>query len=119
MEISEPAILIRINQKYREGMSGQELFEITRGVWKLGSRRENALLAFAVYKGIVKEVYLIDSWHPAGTLPYRTRKDVHIPGRWEFQGKLAPDAIRDKYLDESVEVYFSKNAQNPIAYVDC
>jgi hypothetical protein len=121
MNISEPSILIRINKKYHDGISRKQLFEVTRGVWKIGLRREKAQLAFAVYKGIVKEVYVISSWHPAGTLQYqtRTRTDVAYPGRWEFDGKLASQDIRDKYIDESVAEYFSPHAQNPITYVNC
>ncbi len=101
MEISEPAILIRINKKYHENMSRLELFEATRGVWKVGLRREKAYLAFAVYRGIVKEVYAIHSWHPTGTLRYQTRDDVNAPNRWEFEGELAPQDVRDKYIDPS------------------
>lgn len=100
-------------------MSQQALFEVTRGVWKIGSRRENAQLAFAVYRGIVKEVYTITSWHPAGTLQYQTRGDIHHPGRWEFNGELAPQNLRHKYKENSVAEYFSSGAQNPITYVNC
>lgn len=117
--ITEPAILIRINQKYHYGMSQQELFEATRGVWKIGTRREKARLAFAIYKGIVKEVYVVNSWHQAGTLPYQTRSDINHPGRWEFDGSLAPHDVREKYIDKSVEEYFPPKAQNPITYVNC
>lgn len=81
-QITEPSILIRINRKYRDGMSQQELYEITRGVWKIGERREKAQLAFAIYQGVIKEVYTIDTWHPAGTTPYHTRSDFDHPGRW-------------------------------------
>ena len=55
--IVEPTILIRINQFYRQGMSGKELYEATRGVWKVGIRREKVRIAMAVFKGFVKEVY--------------------------------------------------------------
>ncbi|MBI5847819.1 MAG: hypothetical protein HZB31_07720 [Nitrospirae bacterium] len=48
MKISEPSILIRISQKYQDGMSGQALLEITRGIWKVGTRREKAQYAFIV-----------------------------------------------------------------------
>jgi hypothetical protein len=119
MKISEPSILIRINQKYHDGMSRQELFEATRGVWKIAVRRENAKLAFAIYKGIVKEVYAIKSWHPAETLSYKTRTDTHYPGRWEFNGGLAPQDIRNKYIDKSVKEYFTPSARNVITYVNC
>ncbi len=32
-QILEKAILMRVNKKFRESMTTDELFEITRGVW--------------------------------------------------------------------------------------
>ncbi len=121
VEIDEAALLIRINRLYRYGMSDLELYEATRGVWKVGRRREKVHYAFAVYKGIVREVYEVRQWFPAGTLPYQTRSeaDVDRPGRWEFEGKVAEELIRSKYVDKSVESYFAPNSQNPITYVNC
>ncbi len=120
VEIDDRVLLIRISKLYRHGMSATELYEATRGVWKLGQRRERAKYAFAVFEGIVREVYQIKNWHPAGTNHYETRSkaDVTLPGRWEFLGQVASDEIRDKYIDRSVTKYLTTNAQNPIAYVN-
>jgi len=72
--IDEKVILIRINRLYSNGMSACELYEATRGVWRLRKNRvEKVTYAFAVFKGIVKEVYKIQKWHKAGTLEYKTR----------------------------------------------
>lgn len=46
--ITEPAVLIRIPKLFTEGMSTQALYEATRGVWKVGDRRESARYALAV-----------------------------------------------------------------------
>lgn len=120
VEIEHPVLLIRINQQYRHGMPAQELYEVTRGVWKLGPRRERAEYAFAVFEGIVREVYEIGNWHLAGTLPYKTRnEDLRVEGRWEFEGRVAPDVVRKKYLNRSVAKDFAKGSQNPIKYVNC
>lgn len=118
--ITEPALLIRISQYYREGMSSEELYEVTRGVWVIGQRREKVQYALSVVKGIVREVYSILSWHPAGSSPYKTRtkEDVSCSGRWEFIGTIAPSVIREKYCDKSVAHYFEKGAANPIMYVN-
>jgi len=113
------AILITINKLYRSNMTPQELYEATRGIWVIGPRRERAEYAMAVYQGIVREVYRINKWHPSGTLPYKTRdsEDVPedcIPPRWEFDGTVADDNIRNKYISISV----GKGGQNPIRYVN-
>ena len=72
MEVAEPSLLIRIPRLYREGMSARELYDATRGVWKLGRRREGAQLALAVESGAVREVYEIHEWHPAGSTNIRS-----------------------------------------------
>jgi hypothetical protein len=118
-KIEEPAILIRINQLYRYGMSDIELYDATRGIWRVSKKRIKAKYAFAIYEGIVREVYKIDQWFPAGTT-FNTRRpsDLVDPDRWEFVGNLAEGKIRDKYLLKSVEDYFD-NSRNPIIYVNC
>ncbi len=118
--ITEQALLIRISQLYRPTMPALSLYEATRGVWRIGERRDQAVLAFAVAEGTVREVYEVGSWQPAGTATYRTRppKDVNIPGRWEFTGTVAKDSIRTKYVGKSIDHYFRRGNSNPINYVN-
>ena len=113
--VQEPALLITINQTHRYGMSSLALYEATRGFWVIGPRREKVELALAVYKGIVREVYRVRAWYPAGTLEYKTREVGANRGsrRWEFEGEVASDARR-KY----VGLYVGKGGQNPIRYVN-
>ena len=120
VHILEPAILIRINQFYREGMSNIALYEATRGVWRVGKNREKANIAIAVYNGQIKSIYNIKSWHPAGTTSYQTRHPdtYNIPGRWEFIGDDANSEIILKYVGKNISHYFQKGAQNPIMYLN-
>ncbi len=118
-EIIEPAVLIRINQLYRYGMSPVELYDTTRGMWVMGPKREQVRYAFAVYEGVVKEVYEVKAWFSAGST-FMTRDPSHAldKHRWEFVGTIAEPTIRDKYINKTVRAYFSKNSQNPIRYVN-
>jgi len=115
--IEEPSILIRINQLFHYGMTPMELYDATRSCWRIGEDRKKAKYAFAVFDGIVQEVYLIRQWFKGGeTL-------LSIPGerdndRWEFVGNIAPKEIRTKYLNKSVNHYFKKGNQSPIVYVN-
>ena len=121
--IVHPVLLIRVNRLFRPEMSPSELYEITRGVWRLGERRERVQFAMAVYDGIVREVYAVDSWHRANTTPYKTRvqelSDRDLQGRFEFQGSLAPETIRTLYKGKSVKTYFQQGQQNPVSYINC
>lgn len=126
-EIVEPIILIRINQAFRYSMTEIELYDYTRGRWKLNpNRAKNAKYGFAVYKGVVQEVYEILDWHEAGTTDSirldkeKTGLDTieSFKGRFEFTGHIAPKEIRDKYKFKSVEHYFKQGSSNPIMYLN-
>lgn len=123
VEIQEPAIGITVNQSYFYGMSVEELYEATRGIWVAGERRASCTIALAIYQGVVKEVYAIHSWHPAGTTQYQHRQldSEELEGRCEFTGQVAPNHLRDKYIDKRILVdgQIFKSSQNPIRYFNC
>lgn len=119
-DIREPAILIRINELYSPEMSAVQLYDVTRAAWVVGARRQQARYAFAVFEGVVREVYKISTWLRAGSTfhhlwaghGYRRSK------RWEFVGVLAEETLRRKYVNRYVGHLFSQGAQNPISYVN-
>ncbi len=118
-KITEAVVAININQSYKYGMSSNDLYESTRGIWRLSKTRvENAKYVLAVYRGKIKEVYQIDSWFRGNSTPYSTR--IHDPEiakkRFEFTGKVAPDVVRDKYLEKEMP---ARQSQNPIRYYNC
>jgi hypothetical protein len=122
VKIVDPIILIRVNQLYRHGMPASELYDITRGVWVLGLKRASKIkYVFAVYEGVVREVYEPEKWMPALTTRYPTRTDL-VPedakGRIEFVGKTAPEAIRQKYLLGDVSAYTKVSLQAPCLYIN-
>ena len=125
VEIEEAAILIRINQAFRYSMTEIELYDYTRGQWKLNPERARlAKYAFAIYEGIIQEVYEILDWYEAGKTysvrqgneNIRREEQEGLLGRYEFVGNLAPVEIRDKYKYKSVGHYFKRGNSNPIMY---
>lgn len=118
VDVSVPALLIRINLLYRRDMTPLELYEATRGTWKLGDRRKGVRYAFAVFEGVVREVYEIEAWHPAGTTPYATRDATKLKvDRWEFTGRRADQSIRSQYAGRAA--YFRRGQRMPTVYVNC
>lgn len=119
--ISHRVILIRISRLYRPGMNTTELYEATRGVWRLDVRKaRSAEYVFAVIEQKVREVYAPHQWEPAGSTPYQSRKQdtLRRPGRWEFVGATAASEIRERYVDMSLADMFLPGASNPIMYVN-
>ena len=118
-EIRHRVILFRINKYFKHGMSDEEIYEGTRGVWRIGARRNRAEYAFGVVHGIVRGVYTVSKWHPAGTTSYRFRpaNETRASNRWEFVGKTAPRKILDLYLHTDVRHCLPKQGgQNPVCY---
>ncbi len=103
----EPVVLIRINQEFRHDMTVEELYTATRKDWKVGQRVHDISIACAVYAGIIREVYSVKEWVPS----------PGVPGRHMFNGKIAEDRIRNKYINKSVAHIWKQGSQNPIKYV--
>ena|SRR2546425_3737141 len=92
IHIDDSVIAININRTYSYGISAEDLYDNTRGIWRLSKQRaEKAQYAFAVYQGIIKEVYEIDQWFPAGATKYLRRhfSPANLIDRYEFIGKVA------------------------------
>jgi len=118
--IREPSVLIRITKMYRFGMNDAELYDATRSAWRVGDRKDKAQYAFAVYNGVVREVYRITGWHDGGSTfaAQNQGKRVARVGRWEFVGTLAEDTVRQRYVNSYVGDLFPKGARNPVCYVN-
>jgi hypothetical protein len=122
VDVVHPSLLIRINRLYRYGIEDAELYEATRGVWKVGAKRALARYAFSVFHGVVRAVFEIESWHPERTTPYHVRvfdDPTPMPGRWEFVGNPAEERIRKQYVGGSVQHYFKRGLRSPVVYVNC
>ena len=101
-------IAILINKHYRPTFGDLEIFEWTRGIWSKASKTiaGESKYAYATYKGVVKDIYEIHSWVPAGTQEYFTRtldKKRLATNRWEFVGRRAPEELRELYIGKIIE----------------
>ena len=104
-EFKDDMVLIRINQRYDPKFNDMQLYEATRGIWKIAeSKQDKVTHACALYKGIVREVYEIASWHPAGSTMYSTRsfEDVEDSAKFEFVGKIASAKVAQRYKNQKV-----------------
>lgn len=121
-----PIVLITINRNYndlkRKLKSGeikqadieQEIYNRTRGYWKMSQRREKVKYAVAVYRGWTLAAYEIERWVEA---------PPHRLGRWGFDGKiLSKDSPIYQELVDKLTYPINKDykaPQNPIVYRNC
>lgn len=130
-DITDNVMMININKLYRSNMTAFDLYEATRGYWRVNiAKAEKVNYVFSVYGGIVLEVYQVSGWFEelatmmhsrpeASDNPYDSDCDEEGAGskRYEFVGRIAPEVIRKKYLFKSVEDFYSNGKRNPIRYI--
>lgn len=116
----DECILIKLNNTYADAVKRSviDLYDATRGTWKLSiDRARRAKFALAVFGGVVREVYEIAEWLPAGSTIYvDPNRDLMAPGRFEFVGRVAPEPVRKRYRWKSVAHLYKPGAANPIMY---
>jgi hypothetical protein len=104
---ADAVILVRINRRFTYDMTPDDLYEATRKWWRISPERHKPTLAFAVYNGIVREVYAVRGWERSPT-----------SGRWAFDGEIDRKASK-RYAWTDVSAYFTAGAQSPVVYVNC
>ena len=117
--IRHPCLLIRVNKSYRPGITPIELYDATRSAWKVGVRRKKVRYALAVFGSVVRQVYRIHTWFPAGST-FNTRRgggrSYKRPGRHEFVGTIAPARVRSLYVNRDVGHLYRHGNRNPVKY---
>ena len=115
-DITENIIAFKVNKSYKENMTETELYDITRGCWRINRERAQLVdYAFSVYEGTIIEVYKIEKWLPGEELQRTTFPDEKVPKkRYGFKGEIAEKEIRDKYIGKSI--IYKKGEQSPFKY---
>lgn len=105
-EMTEPTVFFIINRAWRADMREEEIYEATRGHWRIGARnRKDMKYAMGVAFGVVRGVYRIESWFPS--------QQEGEEGRWGFVGFPAEEM--QGFLGTSVRhLVPERGAQNPV-----
>lgn len=114
-------VLFKINATYGDASKASEmaLYDATRGIWKVSlASVAKVEFAAAVFGGVIREVYRVAAWLPAGSTFYINPSRDHEPhGRFEFVGTIAEDAVRNRYRWKSVADLHKRGAANSFSYV--
>jgi hypothetical protein len=113
-DIDEKVVLLSIARTYKPHMDGDEttIYEISKQAWYLDKNTGSKDLveyALAMHQNIVKGVFSVDKW----------KKYEFEPHKWEFEGRIAPDLIRDKYLNKKIPMAFGEGQYNSSRLLNC
>lgn len=102
-------MLIKINRSYHEGMSAQELYEVTSISWVISTDNlEDVKYYCAVYNGRIKEVYELMDWKH----DQREGREKRIV----LVGKVASEEVRNQLVNKDVKGLHTSSG-NPIKYI--
>lgn len=130
-DITDNVMMININKLYSSNMTPFELYEATRGYWRVGKiNSDKVKIVLSVYGGMVLEVYEVAGWYDELSTMMDSRasetallyeedygeEEMEFDRR-EFVGRIALDEVRNKYIYKSVANFYSNGKRNPIRYV--
>lgn len=106
---NESVLLISINNTFQLGMSPSEIYRVSQGHWKIDLNRANKIDVVCVHaQGIIREVYTDTNWFISNI----------DPNKKMFEGTVAKDSVRNKYIDKSIKSYWKQGQQNSVRYID-
>ncbi len=117
-KIDNGCILININKKYKRGKGAVNIYEATKETWTIDKKKlPNIKYVLSEYKGLIVEVFMVNEWYEKerGYLPNAKKKDEKKIG-YGFNGEIAPNEIRSKYLNKSIAHTKKKGAASAIRY---
>jgi hypothetical protein len=108
-DIDVPAVLVNLRKQYERGLTAEQLYARSRGYWTFNpDRHPNVRYGIAVAFGIIREVYVIQSWERKAVedivrneLRRANETQTKSKFRWAFIGSVATD-IRDRLVGKSV-----------------
>lgn len=116
--IGNDCILININRKYKRGIEGQSIYQATKETWSIRKDKLPRLkYVLSEYRGLIVEVFEVEEWYEKerGYLPI-SKKYGETKIGFGFNGKVAPDEIRNQYINKSIAHTKKKGAASAIRY---
>jgi hypothetical protein len=102
------ALLLRLNKNWHDGISAEDLYEVTRAWWVMSpANAQRVERVLAVAGGVVREVYRPTRWVPSPV--------EGLENRIGFEGVVAAD--RATYVGRDVSGLFRPGSANPVRYL--
>ncbi len=117
-KIGDDCVIININGQYNRAMGEEAIYNATKECWRMGKDKVKKIkYVLSEYRGFIVEVFEVDEWYTKER-PYgpNSKKAGHTYYGWGFNGKIAPAAIRDLYINKSIAHKKVQGRAYPITY---
>jgi len=116
---TDDCVIININKKYKRGFTNEDIYEATRAYWAIREDKIPKLkYVLSEYKGLIVEVFEVKNWYPV-KVAYNpgSKREGEMRTRYGFEGIVAPEAIRNIYLNKSVAHHKKQGMAWPLLYL--
>ncbi|MDP3439084.1 MAG: hypothetical protein Q8R95_05750, partial [Azonexus sp.] len=108
--LDKDSLIININKKYTRRAGADDIYKATKGWWRMGLKRPMAKYVLSEYRGLIVEVWEVSGEWESKMMEKTEKREAHL--RWGFEGSVAPESVRMRYLNKSVTKKLG--AANPI-----
>ena len=116
--IGNDCVIININGQYNRAFEKDEIYKATKEIWRMSKNRlKNIKYVLSEYRGLIVEVFEVDKWYKKER-PYgmNTKKAGQNYIGYGFEGHIAPESVRDLYINKSIAHKKVQGRSNPITY---
>lgn len=117
-KIDDNCILININKKYQRGKGESSIYSATKETWTIRKDKlPNLKYILSEYRGLVVEVYEVRDWYEKERgFTSKAKRHGQTKIGFGFNGEVASDEIRKKYINKSIAHTKKKGAASAIRY---
>ena len=115
--IDNNCVIININGQYNRCMGSNGIYQATKEIWRMDKKRLNNIkYVLSEYRGLIIEVFEVDEWYSKKRSYSSGKNKGKMYEGWGFNGKIAHEAIRNKYINKSIAHLKKRGQANPIRY---
>jgi len=114
-EIENDCLIININKNYKRGAGIEAIYKATKETWRMSdSRPKTFKYVLSEYRSLIREVFQVENWYKKE----RPDKNGKLYMGYGFNGTVADDEIRARYINKSVKGIKPRGYANPTIYPD-
>jgi hypothetical protein len=111
--IDDNCLIININATYKKGSGTEAIYIATKETWKMADGRPAKYkYVLSEYRGLIREVFNVDEWYSKE----RPDKNGKMYMGYGFNGKIARETIRHRYINKSIKGIKPRGYGRPTIY---
>ncbi len=122
-QMESDCILININKTYKRGTGTNPIYQATKETWLISEwRLPKIKYVLSEYRGLIVEVFEVENWYPKQRKKNKTidkekniKIQIDVTG-FGFEGFVAPNTIRNLYINKSVSHLKHRGAAQVIRF---